>query len=474
MLKFRIGTSAPKAEATALPIPIGGAVPDNAKEAAAAADFTGKEGEAVEVLTGPTRLLLVGVGAEPNEAAYRRAGALAVARLPHLRRLALDARGLLPTPAAAFAQGAALRGWRYDELRTIPDDDAPRLKALDLLSDTPGIEAAWQTAAAAWHGAAFARDLVAEPSNTLTPEAFIDRLDTLRDAGVQVSVLRRRALQREGLGALLAVGRGSAHPPRLVILRWPGAIEAPPVVFVGKGVTFDTGGICIKPADKMWDMRADMAGAAACAGAMLAIAERRSPAPVVAILALAENTTGAASYRPGDVLHSFSGRTIEVVDTDAEGRLVLADALAWAVQRHHPQAIIDLATLTGSIVTALGPHMAGLFTNDPALAAHVAAAGSAVGEPVWRMPIGETHRRDLDSDIADLRHCVPGRGQPDACHAAAFLREFVGDVPWVHLDIAAMDLHEEANDEAAAGPTGFGVRLLDRLVAVHFEDPHRL
>jgi len=359
-------------------------------------------------------------------------------------------------------------------LRTVPDDDAPRLKALDLLSDTPGIEAAWQTAAAAWHGAAFARDLVAEPSNTLTPEGFIDRLDKLRDAGVQVSVLRRRALEREGLGALLAVGQGSAHPPRLVILRWAGSIEAPPVVFVGKGVTFDTGGICIKPADKMWDMRADMAGAAACAGAMLAIAERRSPAPVVAILALAENATGAASYRPGDVLRSFSGRSIEVVDTDAEGRLVLADALAWAVQRHRPQAIIDLATLTGSIVTALGHHMAGLFTNDPALAAHVAAAGAAVGEQVWRMPIGESHRRDLDSDIADLRHCVPGRGQPDACQAAAFLREFVADVPWVHLDIAGMDLHEEACDGAAAGPTGFGVRLLDRLVAQHFEDPHRV
>ena len=207
---------------------------------------------------------------------------------------------------------------------------------------------------------------------------------------------------------------------------------------------------------------------------MLALAERRSSAPVVAILALAENVTGAASYRPGDVLRSFSGRSIEVVDTDAEGRLVLADALAWAVQRHRPQAIIDLATLTGSIITALGHHMAGMFTNDPALAAHVAAAGEAVGERVWRMPIGESHRRDLDSQIADLRHCMPGRGQPDACHAAAFLREFVAEVPWVHLDIAGMDLHEEACDLAAAGPTGFGVRLLDRLVAVHFEDPHRV
>jgi leucyl aminopeptidase len=173
------------------------------------------------------------------------------------------------------------------------------------------------------------------------------------------------------------------------------------------------------------------------------------------------------------VLRSLSGKTIEVIDTDAEGRLVLADALAWAVARHRPQAIIDLATLTGSIVTALGHHMAGMFTNDAGLAAHVAAAGEAVDELVWRMPIGDTHRKDLESDIADLRNCVPGRMQPDACHAAAFLREFVGDTPWVHLDIAAMESQAEASDQHAAGATGFGVRLLDRLVALRFEDPHR-
>ncbi len=473
MLKFRIGASAPKATATAIPVLEGASVPERARLAAEAAGFTGKAGTVCEILAAPDHLLFVGVGPRVTESAYRIAGALAVARLGRVRRLALDAKGLLPSLAASFALGAALRGWRYDALRTIANEDAPRLAALDLLSEAPGVEAAWEAASAAWHGAAFARDLVAEPSDTLTPQGFVDRLEVLQKAGVHVSVLKRRDLKREGLGALLAVGRGSVHPPRLVILRWPGAMEAAPVVFVGKGVTFDTGGISIKPADKMWEMRADMAGAAACAGAMLALALRGSPAPVVAILALAENMTGADSYRPSDVLHSFSGKTIEVVDTDAEGRLVLADALAWAVQRHHPQAIIDLATLTGSIVTALGHHMAGMFTNDPALAAHVAAAGEAVGELVWRMPIGESHRRDLDSDIADLRHCTSGSLQPDACHAAAFLREFVDDVPWVHLDIAAMDSHEEADDLQAAGPTGFGVRLLDRLVSARFEDPHR-
>ncbi len=269
------------------------------------------------------------------------------------------------------------------------------------------------------------------------------------------------------------MGGGSAHPPRLVVLRWPGATEADPVVFVGKGITFDTGGLCIKPAAGMEEMRADMAGAAACAGAMLALAVRRSPAPAAAVLALAENATGGASYRPSDVLRMGNGLCVEVVDTDAEGRLVLADALAWAVRHLQPAALVDLATLTGSIVTALGGEMAGLFDNDAGFAAHVAAAGEAVGEQVWRMPIGDSHRADLASDIADLRHCVPGRGQPDACHAAAFLSAFVGDTPWAHLDIAGLEARAAADDRHAAGPTGFGVRLLDRLVAQRFEEPHR-
>ena len=295
------------------------------------------------------------------------------------------------------------------------------------------------------------------------------RLGELERAGVVVDVLDQAALRRQGFGALVAVGAGSAHPPCLAVLRWAGTVKAAPVVFVGKGITFDTGGICIKPADGMWDMRADMAGAAACAGALLALALRRSPAPAVAILPLAENATGGASYRPSDVLRSYSGRTIEVVDTDAEGRLVLADAIAYAAKRFKPRAIIDLATLTGSIVTALGHHMAGLFANDDPLAAAILAAGATVEEPAWRMPISARHREDLNSDIADLRHCLAGRLLPDACHAAAFLREFAEGTPWAHLDIAGVESVEEADDAHAAGPTGYGVRLLDALVRTRFE-----
>jgi leucyl aminopeptidase len=472
-MQLRIGSSAPGTDAIVLPTLKGGALPHEAVPAAEIAGFNGAVGASCEVRTAGQLLLLVGVGLAADEAAYRAAGALAVAKLGHLRRIALDARHLPASLAAAFALGAMLRSWTPPQDRKHAAADAPRLNQIHLLSIVPGIEAAWGEAEAVYRGAALARDLVALPSNLITPDGFIEQLAPLRKAGVSITVLKRRELQRQGLGALLAVGRGSAHRPRLAILRWPGAIEAAPVVFVGKGITFDTGGICIKPADKMWEMRADMAGAAAAAGAIYALALRGSPAPACAVLALAENATGGDSYRPGDVLTTYNGKTVEVIDTDAEGRLVLADALAYAAARLKPQAVIDLATLTGSIVIALGHRMAGLFGNDPALAAHIAAAGEMTDELVWRMPMAEGYRKALDSDIADIANCAKGRYQPDACHAAAFLAEFAGDAPWAHLDIAGVESCETADDQHAAGATGFGVRLLDRLVATRFEDPHR-
>ena len=425
--------------------------------------FTARPGEAACV--GGTWMVALGADAEA-------AGALAATRLADTRRVTLDLRGMPPEAAVAFIMGACMRAWRYDRLRTLGQEDP--LARLDVLTDAPGsLHRLWARQEAVLAGVALARDLVTEPSDTLTPAGFVAHLSPLSRAGVGIEVFEGAALRKAGLGGLLAVGAGSAHKPLLAVLRWAGAGRAAPVVFAGKGVTFDTGGLCIKPALGMEEMRADMAGAAACAGAMLALARRGSPAPAAAVLALAENATGAASYRPSDVLRMGDGTTVEVVDTDAEGRLVLADALAWAVRHLRPAAIVDLATLTGSNIVALGKVMAGLFDNDAAFATHVAAAGQAVGEPVWRMPIGERHREDLRSDIADLRHCVPGRGQPDACHAAAFLREFVAGVTWAHLDIAGLEIRAEAGDRHAAGATGFGVRLLDRLVAQRFEDPYR-
>ena len=403
-----------------------------------------------------------------DAAAARAAGALLAARWAGRARVALDARGLARERALDLAEGASLRAWRMPAQRRDADPDAPRLARLDLVLDAPAAASAeWAARAAALRGAAFARDLVAEPANSLTPMTLAGRMGALAAHGVAVEVLDARALRRLRLGALLAVGGGAAHPPCLAVLRWPGGPGtrngARPIAFIGKGITFDTGGLCIKPAERMWDMRADMAGAAACAGAMLALALRRAPVPAVAVLALAENTTGAASYRPSDILTMHDGRTVEVVDTDAEGRLVLADALAYAARRFRPRALVDVATLTGAIVVALGRHMAGLFANDDALAALVREAGAAVGERVWRMPIGEGHVADLESGIADLRQCASGRFLPDACHAAAFLRAFAGAVPWAHLDIAGVEAVEEADDAHAAGPTGFGARLLDEL-----------
>jgi len=419
----------------------------------------------VAVLAMPEgRRLLLGLGDGSVAAAERAGGAAAIAAAG--RRLVLDARGQPAAIAVALGVGAWLRAWRFGQ-----DATERVLETIDLLVDDPiALAPAWNAAAAAVQGALFARELTAEPANRLTPTVFAARLETLAEHGIAVDVLGRKRLERAGFGALLAVGAASRHKPRLAVLRWRGSFAAAPIAFAGKGICFDAGGLAIKPAEGMAAMRGDMAGAAACAGAMLALALRRSPAPAVAVLALAENMPGAEAYRPGDVIRTLSGRTVEVVDPDAEGRLVLADALHHAVACLKPRALIDLGTLTGAAVTALGSGHAALFGNDAALLARVAAAGAAVGEPVWPLPIGASHRADLRSDIADLKQCASGRGQPDACHAAAFLEAFVpARLPWAHLDIAGVAQAAEGGPLAAKGPTGFGARLLDALVAQHFE-----
>jgi len=439
---------------------------------ARAIGFTGRADEIAVGRDAEGRLtVLAGLGAAATPASARRAGGRAAASAIASKRLALDARELAPDLAAEAAVGACLRAWRFEALKTRPDPDAPkRLAHLDVVvADKRAAGAIWETLAPGVAGALFARDLVAEPSNRLTPTLFAARLRALEAEGLKVDIHDAAWLAREGFGALLGVGRGSVNPPCLAVLRWKGTLDAPPVAFVGKGVTFDTGGVDIKPADKMWEMRADMAGAAAAAGAMLALARRRSPAPAVAVLGLVENMIGAQAQRPSDVVRAVDGTTIEVIDTDAEGRLVLADCLAWTRRALRPAAMIDLATLTGSIVVALGNQRAGLFASDGALAAQLAAAGEAVDEPLWPMPLEEAYGEALKSDIADVKNCVAERFQPDACHAAAFLKRFVGDTPWAHLDIAGVDLRHEADALGPEGASGFGARLLDRLVSLRFE-----
>ena len=450
-----------------LPVMAGAPPPRAMAAAAAAAGFTAERGAVLDQRGAPRRLL-VGLGATPDPLVAETAGAAAALAAGGVDELALLADALDPALAAHIAAGIALGAWRFDDLRT--KDVLPKVKRLVVHADDPAaVEKAYAALAPGVAGCLLARDLTVEPANRLTTRRFAKRLAALEAEGIEVTVHGRKWLARHGFGGLLAVAGGSASPPRLVVLRWRGVLPVPPVAFIGKGIVFDTGGVSIKPAAGMEAMHADMAGAAACAGAMLALARRKSPAPAIAVLAIAENATGGASYRPGDVIRSASRRTVEVIDTDAEGRLVLADAIHHAIAGFRPRAVIDLATLTGSIITALGHHRAGLFGNDAALMAAAAAAGEAVGEPLWPMPIGARHREDLASDIADLKQCASGRMQPDACHAAAFLREFVGERCWAHLDIAGVETAAAAHALGPAGPTGFGARLLDRLVAMRFE-----
>lgn len=451
-----------------VPVAAGAPVPSPFAAAAGAARFTGRAGQVLALAD----VVLAGAGNARVAQDFWTCGGAAWPAVSKATHVVLDGRGLAPDHAAGLAAGLHLRAWNAGRHKSAPPPTLPDRLTL-LADDKAAAKRCWREARAAVRGTLFARDLVADPGNHLTPAIFASRLRALERHGVAVEVLGPKRLRRLGCGALLAVGQGSAHPPCLVVLRWTGRIAAPPVAFVGKGICFDTGGISIKPASGMEEMTADMAGAAACAGAMLALALRDSPAPAVAVLPLAENAIGAGAYRPGDVLTTLSGRTVEVVDTDAEGRLVLADALHYAATRFAPQAIVDLATLTGSIVTALGHHRAGLFGSDAPLSAFCVAAGEEVGERLWPMPIGEQHRKDLESDIADLKQCASGRYQPDACHAAAFLQAFSEGVPWAHLDIAGVETRSGADALGPKGATGFGVRLLDAFVKLRFEDEDR-
>jgi leucyl aminopeptidase len=373
---------------------------------------------------------------------------------------------LSPVAAARAAFGLTLRAWRPPpELRLpLPDDEAPTLREAVLVAHDSG----WPPLAALADSICAARDLAVLPANLLTPETFEQRARALTELGCTVEVLDAAALRRQGLNLLAAVGQGSAQPPRLVVVRWAGA-DGPPLALVGKGITFDSGGLSIKHGDSMAEMKGDMAGAAAALMALRCLAATKAPVHAVAVLAIAENMPSERSLRPGDVIRGYSGRTVEVVDTDAEGRLVLADALAWSCARLKPRAVVDLATLTGAVITTLGRHHAGLFANDDPLAAALLAAGRACGEKLWRLPLSEAHDEALKSDVADVKNCAWGF-VPDALHAARFLQGFVpADTPWAHLDIAGTAWAKKDSSTVPKGATAFGVRLLDRLVADHYE-----
>ncbi|MCZ6606253.1 MAG: leucyl aminopeptidase [Alphaproteobacteria bacterium] len=391
---------------------------------------------------------------------------------------AVDGCTMSPAQMAAdLAFGARLRSYRFDKYRTKEKkEDKPALRTLKILCQGPArARTAFATRDKVADGVFFTRDLVSEPPNVLYPETMAQRAKGLTKLGVKVEILGARQMQRLGMGALLGVAQGSDREPRLVVMRWQGVTgkagkkAKAPVAFVGKGVTFDTGGISLKPSAGMEDMKWDMSGAGTVIGLMKALAGRKARVDAVGVVGLVENMPSGSAQRPSDIVTSMSGQTIEVLNTDAEGRLVLADALWYCNDRFKPRFIIDLATLTGAIIVALGHEKAGLFSNDDRLAERIAAAGEKVGEAVWRMPLGAAYDKLLRSEAADMQNISGGRGA-GSITAAQFLQRFVDKTPWAHLDIAGMAWSKKTLPTAPKGGTAFGVRLLDRLVADNYED----
>ncbi len=453
------------------------------KRAAATAEFTGKAKSKLDLIapagTDIERLIFVGVGNPGDLRAddWAGLGGAAFGAAGKAKALTIllerpDGEKLDADAAADFAMGIKLRAYIFDNYK--PDrDDAPKQKAPTKVTlsaaESAAAGKAWASREGVAAGAIIARDLVNEPPNVLGPVEFAARASELKKLGVKVDVLTEKELTKLGMRALLGVAQGSARPPRLVVMRWDGgkAKEAP-VAFVGKGVVFDTGGISIKPSGGMEDMKGDMAGAAAVTGLMHALAARKAKVNAVGVIGIVENMPDGNAQRPGDIVTAMTGRTIEIINTDAEGRLVLADAVAYTEQRFKPKFIIDLATLTGAIIISLGHHYAGMFASDDALAAQLSAAGEATGEKVWRMPLGREYDKSIDSKFADVKNA--GGRDGGSITAAHFIKRFVKDTPWVHLDIAGTAMGSPQTDVNRSWASGWGVRLLDRLVAENYEN----
>ncbi len=422
------------------------------------------------------RLLVVGTGSTAPKEAAEKLGGNAVARLltSGEKIAVIDITGLNydADAAARVGFGALLRSWRHDRYRTkLKDNQKPTLEEVVVVGGDPAAakryEDRWAPVA---EGVSLTRELVTEPANIIYPETFVDHVTASVDGlGLEVEVLDRAAMTELGMGALLGVAQGSVREARLLILKWTGAgAGAPPVAFVGKGVTFDTGGISIKPAAGMEAMKWDMGGAGAVVGAMKALAGRKAKANIVGICGLVENMPGGNAQRPGDVVTTMSGQTVEVINTDAEGRLVLADAVTYVQRKFKPTAIIDLATLTGAILISLGHEWAGLFSNNEDLAGKLQAAGEESGDKLWRMPLAETFDRLIDSPIADMKNVGPREG--GSITAAQFIQRFLeNDTKWAHIDMAGKAWSDKAAATFDKGATGFGVRLLDQYVADNLE-----
>jgi leucyl aminopeptidase len=489
--KFSTPDGAFKADVLAMGVFVGGQFSEAARAFDEAANgalqhainglrFSGKAGEMFKLPAfseHPSILLFgLGEGDKLDASAIERAAAgvyRAVSSTGHENlAIRLDLPGVDPEMQARAALGVAMAAYRFDGYRTkLTDDKKPSLTRVTfVVGDEKATKKLWEkrfSHVAA--GNALARDLVNEPPNILHPESFAERCRKLEALGCAVTVLGEKDMKKLGMGSLLGVGQGSIRESQLVVMEWKGTEKADaPIAFVGKGVCFDTGGISLKPGPGMEEMKGDMGGAAAVTGVMHALAARKAKTHAIGVIGLVENMPDGNAQRPGDIVTSMSGQTIEIHNTDAEGRLVLADALWYTQDRFKPKAMIDLATLTGAIVISLANEYAGLFASDDGLAALIVEAGKAVDEPVWRMPMGPAFDRMIDSPVADMKN-IGGR-EGGSITAAQFLRRFTNDVPWAHLDIASTGWKSKREDpREPSWATGFGVRLLDELVARTYE-----
>ena len=473
-----VGGAAPlQGAAATLDALTGGAI----RRAVDGSRFTGAKDQTLDIVAphnvDAARLTLVGVGSADALATETLESAAAQAyqavKTSGCDTLVLKLPDVSADLAASAGFGITLAAYRFDRYRTTEKaEKKPSVKKVRIEVDDPkATTKAFKRLSGLADAVIFARDLVSEPANILYPEEFARRVKALSSLGLEVEILGEKEMKKLGMGALLGVGQGSVRDSQLAVIQWKGAKDpdAQPIAFVGKGVCFDTGGISLKPADGMEEMITDMGGAAAVSGLMYALASRKAKVNAIGILGLVENMPDANAQRPGDVVTSMSGQTIEVINTDAEGRLVLADAIWYCHDRFKPKFIIDLATLTGAIIVALGKDLGGLFSNNDDLADKLLAASKVSGDALWRMPLPAQYEKGIESAVADMKNVGPRHG--GSITAALFIKRFVNDLPWAHLDIASTAWKPNSTVATIpSGATGFGVRLLDRLVADNYED----
>ncbi len=465
--------------------PLVGEIPSAAQLARAmeTEKFSGKKQETLKLVgveTGPDRIVLVGVGEIDSltEADLLKIGGVVFASVgkgqnAHIVSQSADEdHGLKPEQLAMIAAGAKLRAYHFDNYLTKGREaDKKAEKAIKMVFGTSALAATkkeFTRLDGVTDGVLLARQLVNEPANVLGPVEFAKEAKKLEKLGVEVEILTEADMKKLKMNALLGVGQGAERPSRMAVMKWNGGKKSDkPLAFVGKGVVFDTGGISIKPSGGMEDMKGDMGGAAAVTGLMYALAARKAKANVIGIIGLVENMPDGKAQRPGDIVTSMSGQTIEIINTDAEGRLVLADALWYCQQKYKPQFMINLATLTGAILVALGKEYAGIFSNDDELADKLYEAGRITDEKVWRLPVGEAYDKMIDTKNADMKNT--GGRYAGSITAAQFLQRFVNDVPWIHIDVAGTAMASPGSEYNRSWGSGFGVRLLDRLVSEYYE-----